>query len=173
MPRAPVKSTERLAYAEELGRLKAQEHFYKITHRFTPESLTRRLSDHVGKMLDTMTFRDTIDLIAAAGLTPVIQTALPEIQGIANFASFVLGHPEYLPLIGPLIGIFQTITGNPPAPIKPGGNINIQGVQAWLLSFAIAWCIVKFGDKLINAGITGLEGITALIGAALIPAAAA
>lgn len=163
-----------------------------ITHKFTAESLLERLSDHFGKMLDTMTFKDVVDIVAAIGLTPVIMTAIGDLKPIMSVLGravsivsapfnavenpvgafqliwsdivFAFSHPTtvFNPFVGPPS---STSTKTTPATVS---SPDLQNIFQILLAFAIAWCIVKWGDKMISAGLGTLEGIVGMLGIALL-----
>lgn len=185
MPRPPVRATRKLSEAEEWGKLKAQEKMRLKKHKFTIESLVVSAREHVGKLIDTMTFKDIIDVVAAAGLTPIIHDAiltLPKITKTLKTLTFtelgsVLGSiifPGIGTSIGALIGIItadlfkQYVTPGSKEEKKPEEKTmeeQIQEFMSWLLAFSISWCIVKWGDKMINAGIGTLPTIISMLSA--------
>jgi hypothetical protein len=172
MPRPPIKATERLEYAKVLGKLRAEHHFYLITHKMTPKSLERRLSDHIGKMLDTMTFKDTIDIIAAIGITPFVYDALQSVQPVVSAVEGLLTGKTENAIVNNFLSIFnpwawvQSIESHlNPQPAKgPIASLNAGAVLNYMLAFGISWCIVKWGDKMISAGLGSLTGILGMLG---------
>lgn len=153
MPRPPVQKTRKLAYAETLGKLEAEEHFYRLTHKFTAESLGRRLQDHLGKMLDNASIKDLIDIIAAIGMTPVTYAGVKEIENITKILN---SNPL-------LTSLFSGLAGGLQKQFELQIPKEIQDIATWGFAFAVSWCVVKWGDKMISAGLGSLTGITGML----------
>jgi hypothetical protein len=178
MPRPPVKATRRVAEAQEAGILDAREKARRKHLKWNIKSLMESAREHVGKLIDTLTFRDIIDIVAAIGLAPVIRSVIADLPAIKNSLTTVFLAPgvyvagiffpglqnianQALDLIGKF---FSGTLGQPPPTVQAtAGSPQAEDIMLWILSFAVAWMIVKFGDKLINAGITGLSGIVGLL----------
>jgi hypothetical protein len=175
MPRPPVRATRKLSEAEEWGKLTAQQKMRVKKHKFTVESFLLSAREHMGKLIDTMTFSDVVDVVAAIGLTTVIHDTvinLESLKKIFSKASFMdlskfLGSANIVSGFGALIGgmladFFKQFT-QPQPEIPKEEEPQYFTVLSWLLSFSIAWCIVKWGDKLISAGISSVPSIIKLL----------
>jgi hypothetical protein len=146
-------------------------------HKFTIESLVVSAREHIGRIIDTMTFEDVIDITAAIGLTTVIHEAVKTLPNVVKTLSTltyvelgnILGSGSIVSSFGAFIGVFmadlfkQWITPPPKEEPKPQED-QLPMLLGWLLSFAIAWIIVKWGDKMIVSGIGNLSGIIKLLG---------
>jgi hypothetical protein len=176
VPRPPVKATQRLAEAQEYGKLKAQERMRKIKHKFTLESIMLSAREHIGKLIDTSNLKDIIDLVAAVGLTVVIHETIKVFEKVAtnvdNIASYVgwMNNPVMKTLFMPTGFILTLLYGDIPAKgqttVPQAQALSLTDVITWMLSFSLAWCIVKWGDKLLNAGLGSLGGILGMVGLA-------
>ena len=175
MPKPPIKSTQALSEAKEFGKLQAQHKMRVRKHKFTVESFLLSAREHIGKLIDTMTFEDVVDVVAAMGLTTIIHDAIKGIPEVVETLknTTVSG---LMSIFGPNLftssqGFFDLIglgdlyrkwtTSEEPMP-KPEEE-QLPMFLGWLLAFSIAWCIVKWGDKLLSAGIGTLPAIIKLL----------
>lgn len=176
-----VKEARAVAKASEEGKLAG--HYSE--HKRKP--LDESFREHLGKFIDKLTPKDMIDVVAAIGLTPIVYSSVKDIESITATVTTLFGkaekitnplgnlvlNPNPIVTVGAGIGIeiWNLISGfiNPKKSItetaSPQDLLSSGGeVFQWLLAFSISWCIVKFGDKLINAGIVGIGDIVGLLG---------
>lgn len=165
MPRPPVRKTRKLAEAQRLGELMGELKFHKR------KSLKESLREHIGKIIDTITFRDIVDVIAAAGIAPVIYNCLDKIDSLKNNLTADIEATAIGALIGTIIfpgigtmlgGILATV-GKVAVTDVTVSALSVPQSLKWLLAFGIAWCIVRWGDKMLSAGIGSLAGVVGLL----------
>jgi hypothetical protein len=179
--RNAVKKEARLAEAREYGRIigewKANQKIHQISlDEKTGQKLLTSLQQHIGRSLDKMSAKDWLDVVAALGLTPLVYLGVKDLSALASFVQTsstitsaegpVASSMFALPTI--FGGILSTLNGIIPfIHHSPDVTFDSAGAMAWMLAFAISWCIVKFGDKMITAGVGSLSGILAMIGISL------
>lgn len=163
--------------AEAKGRIEGEYAAHK------KKSIMEKLDEHLGKMIDRLEFKDILDCVAAAGLTPVIHEAIIASVTVGSIlekaqvtATGALIGTAIFPGLGTLAGGIIGFVVSNFLPQPAGQEISVSGLippsqvkpfLEWLLSFSIAWCIVKWGDKMIGIGITSLAGIGSLLGVTL------
>lgn len=138
MPRPPVKATEKLAYAERLGALKAE---LKI-HEKKP--LMESLREHIGKLIDKI---DPLEAAAIGALSYIIQ---PEVKNLAALSDWI-GLTQPVPFIDLSHGIEGIFWYNPPSTPQQDQTADTKReIVSWLLSIFIAFMIVRHGADIIK-----------------------
>ncbi len=175
MPRRKITNAERHAFHVERGKLEAQLVIKEKTHKIEPKNLLLSAREHIGKLIDTMTFEDVVDVVAAMGLTTIIHDAIkgiPEVvetlknttvSGLMSIfgPNLFTSSQGFFDLIG--LGDLYRKWTTPSEPILKPQEDQLPMFLGWLLAFSIAWCIIKWGDKLLSAGIGTLPAIIKLL----------
>lgn len=151
MPRLPLKKTEKLAekqaYGETLGKLKAIYHFkFK-----TKKGWLKSLREHLGKWIDNI---NPVETFAILGLTFLIKQIIVE-----NFEDRLveITIPYWVRLLIPDYQKFERKMKE--AMDKP----QIEMVE-WLISFTIAYVIIKHGGALFTMMGEGAKSLTSIVG---------
>lgn len=179
MPRPPVRATERLAKAEELGRLKAKAEMDKKRHKLSGSNIYESLREHLGKIIDNTKINDWAEIVAAIGLTPITYQGLLAVKNLPSIIAKVAGitSPFYSQILnvlqgyaglgalfGAIITVADTVTKKTETTPTQTQAI-VSELELWLLAFGVSYMIVRFGDKLIStSGLNSLENIMGLLG---------
>lgn len=153
MPRPAVKKTFKLAKAKKLGELSA-----KIDHEnktfSNKKMLWVSLKNHLGKMLDRT---DPLEMIAVIGATYIIKNGIDWTQG------FVEGTGEFI--LGAVAQIGTWLGGTPEEELVKKITETPEGeVIEWVVSFIVAFIIIRHAGALITAGGNILGVAKGLIG---------
>lgn len=154
MPRLPLKKTEKLsikeAYGKKLGELKALLHFKK-----TKAGMELSFREHLGKIIDRL---DVLEAIAILGLTYLIKQVL-----IENFEDKIAEIATGKTLIPALIRKYTPLETLETA-LKATADIPQIELMEWLLSFCIAYIIIKHGGALFTMLGEGAKSLTGIVG---------
>ena len=166
MPRPPVKKTMKLAEAERLGFLKAELKWHK------KKPLEESLREHIGKMIDNV---DGLDVLAIGSGTLLIHQFILKDPDILRRVSNAFSTLSYA-ISDPFMVWIQGITsyfglgwlwGPPPGYIETGsatGSVELDQLMLWILSFVIAFMLVKYGGQIFGMLGSSIGGIAGLIG---------
>ena len=149
MGRPAVKKSYKEAKAAEKGRLQAAAE----AHR--KKSLEESAKEHIGKIIDNTKVSDIAEIMAAIGLTPMVEQV---IKNAPNIASAV--HNIFLgELTWPLAFVFPLNMFLPVQQYKKPE----ESVFTWLISFSVAYIIVRHAGQLIGLLEKGLTSIVPLL----------
>jgi hypothetical protein len=163
------------AKAAERGRIQARVE----AERKKPLDVSLR--EHIGKVIDNTNITDIVEVIAAVGLTPVIYNVILSEQKLFDQVKLIIGMPIALAsgnipayvtdVIGLVFGALSWL-GVPykEKPIKPGETPAVTpkvpaevNYMTWLVSFSIAYIIIKNAGQLIGLLDKGLEKVVPLL----------
>lgn len=153
MPRLPKKKTkvlaEKKAFGETLGKLKAEEHFAK-----TKKGQIRAVKTILRDMLKNV---NPVDSIAIIGTTVLVKMTIDKSEELRGKLKGL--RLEHFPMIFSLTEpIWEQLKQK---------EKNYEGYfpdwTDWLISFAIAYVIVKHGGALFTALGSGMQGLTSII----------
>lgn len=177
LPRLPLKKTEKLAekqaYGETLGKLKAEYHFKE-----TKKGWLKSLREHIGKAIDNI---NMLELGAVLGLTWFIHDRLMmETDLTKTIANIVVASVKEAKRIEEIIkpfepyfretsGVWRSILTAFLLGVKGEeiigttqeflGELKLSpvqrerfGVYTWIISFVLAYIIVKHGGQIIGLG---------------------
>jgi hypothetical protein len=162
MPRPPVKSTEKLAFAGETGRLKAQQKMHQ------KKPIEESLREHIGKMIDRI---DPLETAAVLVGTVIIHDVIlgtetlikkfnsnPALTTAANIA---------LTGILPALGIFQIFmqpfyTAAAIKEVPDLSKLPANELLIWAISFMASFLMVRSAQKISAASV--LPTITSVLG---------
>lgn len=159
MPRPAKKKTRVLAEAQRTGELKAENKF-----RAKVFKNKKQFQNWLVERLETlMKSIDPLELMAVAGTTVLIKQGIDWAQVAVATAEFNIFNKI---LTADWIGSFQAIIAwvqgsGEPEPQAPTG----PELMEWVISFVIAFFLVRHGEALINAGGNMLGVAKGLIGA--------
>lgn len=146
------RPAKRKVYVEEKARRKAQIQAEVEMQRKKPFDVS--IKEHIGKIIDNTKISDIAEVIAAIGFTPMVENIIkmnPDLTGIVK--KIFIGEVTW-----PLA--FMGFGGLIPleAQKKP-----TESVFTWLLSFSIAYIIVRHAGQLIGLLEKGLTSIVPLL----------
>lgn len=166
MPRLPLKKTEKIAekqaYGETLGKLKAHTHFEQ-----TKKGFLKTIRQYINKLIGNI---NPLELAAVIATTVLIKQTIDRVEELKNamkeFRTYTQKGGVVIPppLIGG-IGLLRTIGVVTEQITQRMGGETFE----WLISFAIAYIIVKHGGQLI--GLLG-NSLTQIIKLFLVPTSA-
>jgi len=140
-----VKLEEGLQFAQ----FKAQDRWKKSTKGFL-----RSIQDHIGKAVDRI---DPLEAIAVIGMTIIVKQALDTTAVLKEKAQSMFQlHPTEL---GKLFGVPEIdLLGKPSKEL-----LGLPDWSMWLVSFALAYCLIKYGGQLIGLLDKGLVPVLTLL----------
>ena len=164
-----VKKEERIAKAREKGRIEGE---YAAHDK---KSFMLEIKEHFGHVIDNTKMNDWVEIIAAVGITPIIHDAISVSENVLNILGKVVGLDVAIAkseIISGPFGIYTTIMNwvQQNSPSQTASQTQPPAITSellsWLLSFSVAYMIIHFGDKLLNAGniTAGLSSIMGLLG---------
>lgn len=149
-----VKEAKKIAEASEIGKARG------IEKAILDRDFLDTIKLHIEKMWDKV---EPLELAAVLAGTCIIKTAI-EVGGpkVVDITALVLSAGTLsIPFIQDW---FTMISGAPfPTDVEKLKTIQAQA-SLWIISFFLAFCIVKWGDKMLNAGISGVSGLIGLLG---------
>ena len=154
--RPPVKSTKACAMAKRKGELEAETKFYD------KQPLTKKLKRLLWKKIEEVDPIEVAALLAGTYLVKQVIEASEEITAIVIAkASYIKNNPKIGGawalsgiIAGPLGGVISTVL-MPEDPIaketylKAMDTVTVEGIE-WVLSFVIAYLLVKHGGEIIG-----------------------
>ena len=81
---------------------------------------------------------------------------MPGVKEIENITKILNSNPLLTSLFSGLVGGLQK-------QFELQIPKEIQDIATWGFVFAVSWCVVKWGDKMISAGLGSLTGITGML----------
>jgi len=114
------------------------------------------LREHIGKIIDNTKLTDVAELVAVLGLTPIVKMTIEETETLmAKFKRMIesgawLKWSLLMPLTPYLGFAIETLVTPPDVEMEKIMDLPEVEIFEWILSFAIAFCIVKWGGYLIG-----------------------
>jgi hypothetical protein len=157
MPKLPKKKTEKLAYhkalGETLGKLQAEFRF-----KHTKKGFIKSLRDHIGKWIDNT---NPLELVAVGGMTFLVKYLIDtseDLRGKLNtlgglYGEFLtpIGKTKMLTVLGRALGYTEV------TPAQFEGMF--PDWMDWLISFTIAYVIIKHGGQIFGLASNALGAI--------------
>lgn len=151
MPPIPVKKTKKLAQAEAEGRVAGE---VKANRKI---KLEERIKE---KILQSIGETDPLEALAIFSTTVIVHNVMMDIPEAVDklksnpwkFLAPTIAFPFVFESIG---GVFEIFSG--PTEEKPPPEFADE-VKAWIVSYGIAFVIVRHGDEIFKA-ITSIPGI--------------
>jgi hypothetical protein len=116
--------------------------------------LADSLREHIGKMIDRI---DPLESFAVAGLTYIMHGLILNNEALLAAAGKWISN-EPLSGIQSIWGYVSKTVNAPKEIAKP------DSIEIWITSFVIAFCIIRWGDKMIAAGLGDITKIITMIG---------
>jgi hypothetical protein len=147
-----LKEAVRKAVLEAEALKIASESTIEKMHRKKP--LADSFREHIGKMIDRI---DPLESFAVAGLTYIMHGLILNNEALLAAAGKWISN-EPLSGIQSIWGYVSKQVNAPKEIAKP------DSIEIWITSFVIAFCIIRWGDKMIAAGLGDITKIITMIG---------
>ena len=147
--RSFYKKSVKLEEGLEYARFKARDRWKKSKKGFA-----RSISDHIGKAIDRI---DPLEAVAVLGMTIIVKQTLDTTATLKEKAQAMFQmHPTEL---GKLFGVPEIdLLGKPSKQL-----LALPDWSIWIVSFALAYCIIKFGGQLLGLLDKGLPAVVGML----------
>lgn len=168
------KKQVKLAEGLEVAKLKGSLRFKK-----TLKGIELSAREHIGKLIDKL---EPLELVACLGLTLIVKKVIDESEVLRGKLKQIAKPAYGIYFVPPEDYVGPPQVGTPSARpsyrvFYPGPRKTEEAAEAyeglfpdwadWLISFAIAYCIIKHGGQLLGLMKEGMGTMTSVVGALL------
>ena len=146
-----------VAEAVKIGSLKAENKVHES------KSMLDSAREHIGKMIDRI---DPLEVAAVAGLTFVLhETILSTSDLIQKINTTIAKNPAYVVgVLNPFAGLMLSLLPKMNFPDELDNIKTPDSFFLWVVSFLLAFIIIRHGAELVKGGVGSVSSLLPLIG---------